>query len=566
MGNNDMPDMNEYLKIIESVCSNFKLCIYINTKDMSYRFIDELTGGLVEDKKEDAFTFIRNKIVPSVDVSYRGVLNDWIQPDVIESELENNQSTSKDFCRSDGKLFKGFFIVVDRDDDCSVSRLIFGCLDITDVKEQALNTLEISDHQLQILHVLAGLFNSMHLIDLRNDSFISFNSGVAVSRMVSKNTSTRELMSRVISALTTEAYRKDALFFTDLSTVAERMKDKKMISQEFMGTRVGWFVASFIRVESDENGIASKVLFSTRVIDKEKKREEKLFRESNTDQLTGLYNRRAYEDAVNELSEKELGSDFVYVSIDINGLKVANDTIGHEAGDELIVGASDCMRKCLKSYGSIYRTGGDEFIALIEADENQVEQIKNDIEESTGRWKGSLVEKLSLSCGFVAASEVPHLSLHEISVLADKRMYAAKADYYRTNGIDRRGQLDAHKALGELYTKILKINVTKDTSSILRMDASEQTPEKGYSEKISQWFISFAKTGQVHPEDQEEFLSHTDLNFLRSYFDGDRKALHIFYRRKNGDAFEQHMMEIIPANDYEENNKTLFLYVKNIDR
>ena len=63
--------------------------------------------------------------------------------------------------------------------------------------------------------------------------------------------------------------------------------------------------------------------------------------------------------------------DFVFVSLDVNGLKTINDTQGHAAGDELIKAAASCMKKCIGSYGRVYRTGGDEFIALINTSDKQ---------------------------------------------------------------------------------------------------------------------------------------------------------------------------------------------------
>ena len=70
----------------------------------------------------------------------------------------------------------------------------------------------------------------------------------------------------------------------------------------------------------------------------------------------------------------------------------------------------------------------------------------------------------------------------------------------------------------------------------------------------------------VHPEDLEEYLAKTDLNYIRNYFMEEKTSLHIFYRRKIGDNYRQVMMEIIPAGDYSRNNQTFFLYVKNIDK
>jgi len=418
---------------------------------------------------------------------------------------------------------------------------------------------------LKILKSLSTIYYSIHLLDLKEDTVIAYNAQNEVEQIVNKTNGAAQMMRQVISAVTADAYKNDALFFTDLKTVAERMKGKNMISAEFKGNRVGWYEALFIAVESDAENRPTKVLFTSRVINKEKQREEKLLHESNTDQLTGFYNRRAYEDAIERYKKDGWDDKSVYASIDINGLKEINDTLGHEAGDELILGVSDCMRQCINPYGTIYRIGGDEFIALINADDELLEQIKRNLDDACNKWTGKLVPSLSISCGFVATKEMPNATLHEIVVLADKRMYEQKSRFYRKKGFDRRGQKDAHVALYALYTKILKVNIDKDSYQIVNMDQEEQTLDKGFADKISEWFSNFGKSGQVHPDDLQEYLEKTSLDYIRQYFRDDGKLLRIFYRRRFGELFKKVMMEMIPANDDEGQNQNLFLYVKEID-
>ena len=69
---------------------------------------------------------------------------------------------------------------------------------------------------------------------------------------------------------------------------------------------------------------------------------------SNTDELTRCYNRHAYEEDINSL---DLDKEWVYVSMDLNGLKRANDSFGHAAGDELIRAAADCMKNSFSENG-----------------------------------------------------------------------------------------------------------------------------------------------------------------------------------------------------------------------
>ena len=80
---------------------------------------------------------------------------------------------------------------------------------------------------------------------------------------------------------------------------------------------------------------------------------------SYTDKLTNLQNRRSCEEAQARLQRAALPEDLVIMAADVNGLKHVNDSLGHEAGDELICGAADCLQDCFGGYGALFRIGGD---------------------------------------------------------------------------------------------------------------------------------------------------------------------------------------------------------------
>ena len=190
---------------------------------------------------------------------------------------------------------------------------------------------------------------------------------------------------------------------------------------------------------SDEIDNQTKALASMAgILENEKKNVQKWRTISTTDELTGFFNRYAYEDEITKLGANEIPEDFVYVSIDINGLKTINDTLGHIAGDELIVGACECLDICLGKYGKLYRIGGDEFVALIYADEQTLKKIQANIKKETQKWCGEIVDHLSVSCGYVLFKEAKKLTIQQIAILADKRMYEEKSLFYQQHGIDRR--------------------------------------------------------------------------------------------------------------------------------
>lgn len=159
----------------------------------------------------------------------------------------------------------------------------------------------------------------------------------------------------------------------------------------------------------------------------------------DTDALTGVFSRNAYSRALNRLNAAErLPEDFAAFTIDINGLKEVNDTLGHEAGDELIIGAARCIEWALDGLAVCYRTGGDEFVALGELSGDQAEMVLSRIHRETARWQGESNARLSLSVGYALCDDYPGLSAEKLVREADLQMYAAKAAYYRENGLERR--------------------------------------------------------------------------------------------------------------------------------
>lgn len=288
--------------------------------------------------------------------------------------------------------------------------------------------------QFAILSSMSEIYYSMYLVNLKTNAVVEFsrqNEGKEIHTLSQK---ADEMMHQITDRLVIEAYKEQAEQFTDLHTTAQRMEGKKIISGEFVGQKLGWFRASFIVSETDKDQKPVKLIFTIRSIDDEKRKEEKLIYTSNTDQLTGCFNRRAYE---KDIAEMDLNTEFIYLSMDVNGLKIVNDSLGHEAGDELLKGASYCMKKCFDDYGKVYRIGGDEFIVILFTNYESFAKIKEAFDNTVANWSGELVSSITVSCGVVSGSEQPWASWEEISRIADRRMYEQKAIYYRKNGVDR---------------------------------------------------------------------------------------------------------------------------------
>ncbi len=159
---------------------------------------------------------------------------------------------------------------------------------------------------------------------------------------------------------------------------------------------------------------------------------------SLTDDMTGLFNRRAFEEDCANIRGQGMVSKITILMMDVNGLKTANDTYGHLAGDELIIEAAKCIQTAVGELGKAYRTGGDEFVALLTCSEEKQRDVLQTLERLVGSVKCSYPCELSISKGVVVCKEHSDLTFDEMKDLADKRMYADKEDYYRSSGKERR--------------------------------------------------------------------------------------------------------------------------------
>ncbi len=165
--------------------------------------------------------------------------------------------------------------------------------------------------------------------------------------------------------------------------------------------------------------------------------QEKL-RISITDELTGLYNRRGFENASKAIKESKEKKNYCIVMMDLNGLKYVNDNIGHDAGDELIIGSAHCMENAFSHLGKVFRVGGDEFIALLECSREKLDDAIATFNHLTSNWKGVHINELTVSLGAMISSENPDMDFDELRASADKLMYADKEAFYNRTGRDRR--------------------------------------------------------------------------------------------------------------------------------
>lgn len=123
---------------------------------------------------------------------------------------------------------------------------------------------------------------------------------------------------------------------------------------------------------------------------------------------------------------------------------------------------------------------------------------------------------------------------------------------------------DSLQLLANNYHKILRINLTEDSHTELKMYESEKNKQMGYSEKISVWIKQFALTGQVDPKDCDMYLKFTDIDNIKSHFEQSDERMRFRYRRKTGGEFKWVVMEIMKSSEYRRDNQIVILYIQDV--
>ena len=160
------------------------------------------------------------------------------------------------------------------------------------------------------------------------------------------------------------------------------------------------------------------------------------------DSMTGVSSKTAYLERVAEIEKKiqEETAEFKVIVFDVNGLKAMNDNFGHEYGDMLIINTAKVI-KSLYDKKNIFRIGGDEFIVIIEdEDDKTLEENEFDINRAIEDFNRNLKEgDVKVSCSFGGAHYNPRIdaSFKNVFKRADEEMYRYKALYYKQFG-DRR--------------------------------------------------------------------------------------------------------------------------------
>ena len=310
--------------------------------------------------------------------------------------------------------------------------------DITEYSKRISEQEEKERMERESLQSIASIYSTMHIIDFENKTFEERSCIPQVHAYIEEhlNESLQEIINGSLKSRFVGTYREAALEFADFSTLNDRLGHENNITIELIDIENTWYRLSFIRIGQPSETL-HKVIFTSQDIDKTKRKEENLILMSNTDELTKLFNRHAYENDITILEQEPLPKSLWFMGVDLNGLKEANDTKGHQAGDELLVATADCLRRAISTSGKVYRVGGDEFICVFHSTDVEILDTIKYMDKIRESWSGKFSDTFSFSKGIVSVNEIENCTIAKLEKECDRRMYEEKRAYYTTKG-DRR--------------------------------------------------------------------------------------------------------------------------------
>ena len=237
------------------------------------------------------------------------------------------------------------------------------------------------------------------------------------------------------------------------------------------------------------------------------------------DQLTGLYNRRFYEEELKRLST-DRNLPLTLVIADVNGLKLTNDAFGHAAGDNLLRKLASILKEVCRQDDIVARIGGDEFILLLpRTDAVEAERIIHRISQAILREKKELVI-LSASFGW-ATKTTAGREMQDVFKEAEDNMYRNKlseSDSVRNNTIhlivrtlnEKNAREEMHSSrVSEICRSIgqaMALN-PHEINGLKTMGLLHDIGKIGIDEKV------LNKEGELTEEEWREMKRHSEIGF-----------------------------------------------------
>ena len=274
----------------------------------------------------------------------------------------------------------------------------------------------------------------------------------------------------------------------------------------------------------DKKGNILGVVIVFRNVTEEKKRQDQISYISYHDSLTGLYNRRFFEDQLKKIDSRE-NLPISIIMGDVNGLKITNDAFGHVVGDRLLQKAAEAMQAACRSADVVARWGGDEYVIILsKTSKPEAEKIVQRILKIESTMKvGPINVSVSFGCGVKERESENILTTWKS---AEDRMYEnklTKSENMRLKFIENvintlkeesPEEIGHFNRVGDLARKIgAAMNLSEEDLS--KLENAGKFHDIG---KIAINRSILSKKGSLTQQESDEIKRHSDIGYkiLRS--------------------------------------------------
>lgn len=219
--------------------------------------------------------------------------------------------------------------------------------------------------------------------------------------------------------------------FTPKNVLREYEKGNHHLEYDFMITQDGsnyfWMRIDAYIFYSSEDGCIHMFTYRKN-IDQERRMELRIKKEAETDEMTGLYYRKAAERKIGKILLKNPDQRYAFFIFDIDNFKQANDRYGHAFGDFVIREFADILRQNFREEDVLGRIGGDEFVAFIRInDPEKIEEKARELSDALDRTCSDQTSSWKMSAS-IGVSIVPEHGMDFVTLYknADKALYETK--------------------------------------------------------------------------------------------------------------------------------------------
>ena len=437
-------------EIDDAIARSYTSVVYVDTRDLSVhpvrlnKFGRQLEGDMLAGKTlPDVMAEYVRALVLEEDAEEVLRLGDYDH--VVKMLKERNPLFHTYRTLREGKVVYYRLKIIPLDGG---KKLVYGFEHFDNQIREKLAREAERETQMTLLAGLSCEYESIWLVDadIHHAKLIRNNMGDTTSSILMNKMSDGNyelLLENYIEQYVVPRDRERLYASTDISFLLRNTRDEELYHVNYL--RVNEedeknYMQLVISRVTDDMGV-TRFVCGFRNIDEviaEEKKRSALYSMAHIDSMTNLRNRRTYDEYMDGHRDKKPENDLMFLSFDLNELKTINDTCGHEAGDELIIGAAQCMKRALYNEENIFRTGGDEFVAIVRCGDSSAEKLVRSLNQYFDNWRGKFCRSIKVSMGYVSAGEKPEMTLDDMRREAEKRMYAAKKEYYIQEGKDRR--------------------------------------------------------------------------------------------------------------------------------